>query len=48
MLRGVDPAIEAVVAGLQKNSEKVTSNEDIAPAGTTSANGAAEIGTRPA
>jgi chaperonin GroEL len=42
--RGVDLAIEAVVADLQKNSKKVTSNEEIAQVGTISANGDAEIG----
>jgi chaperonin GroEL len=42
--RGVDLAIEAVVLDLQKNSRKVTSNEEIAQVGTISANGDAEIG----
>ena len=42
--RGVDLAVEAVVAELQKNSKKVTSNEEIAQVGTISANGDAEIG----
>jgi chaperonin GroEL len=42
--RGVDMAVEAVVADLQKNSKKVTSNEEIAQVGTISANGDAEIG----
>jgi chaperonin GroEL len=42
--RGVDRAVEAVVADLQKNSKKVTSNEEIAQVGTISANGDAEIG----
>src|SRR5260221_340552 len=42
--RGVDLAVEAVVADLQKNSKKVTSNEEIAQVGTVSANGDAEIG----
>src|SRR5215207_455666 len=42
--RGVDLAIEAVVKDLQKNSKKVTSNEEIAQVGTISANGGAEIG----
>src|SRR5437868_13693239 len=42
--RGIDPAVEAVVADLQKNSKKVTSNEEIAQVGTTSANGDSEIG----
>jgi chaperonin GroEL len=42
--RGIDIAVEAVVADLQKNSKKVTSNEEIAQVGTNSANGDAEIG----
>jgi chaperonin GroEL len=42
--RGVDLAVEAVVADLQKNSRNVTSNEEIAQVGTISANGDAEIG----
>ncbi len=42
--RGVDLAVEAVVADLQKNSKKVTSNEEIAQVGTISANGDSEIG----
>src|SRR5204863_7006756 len=41
--RGVDLAVEAVVADLQKNSKNVTSNEEIAQVGTISANGDAEI-----
>src|SRR5213082_65701 len=42
--RGVDLAVEAVVLDLQKNSKKVTSNDEIAQVGTISANGDAEIG----
>jgi chaperonin GroEL len=42
--RGVDLAVAAVVADLQKNSKKVTSNEEIAQVGTISANGDVEIG----
>src|ERR1700738_1943229 len=42
--RGVDLAVEAVVADLVKNSKKVTSNEEIAQVGTISANGDADIG----
>ena len=42
--RGVDLAVEAMVADLQKNSKNVTSNEEIAQVGTISANGDAEIG----
>jgi chaperonin GroEL len=42
--RGIDLAVEAVVVDLQKNSKKVTSNEEIAQVGTISANGDPEIG----
>src|SRR6266508_1436509 len=42
--RGVDLAVEAIVADLQKNSKNVTSNEEIAQVGTISDNGDAEIG----
>jgi chaperonin GroEL len=42
--RGIDLAVEAVVADLKKNSKKVTSNEEIAQVGTISANGDTEIG----
>src|SRR4030081_301829 len=42
--RGVDLAVETIVADLQKNSKDVTSNEEIAQVGTISANGDAEIG----
>ena len=42
--RGVDLAVETIVADLQKNSKNVTSNEEIAQVGTISANGDAEIG----
>src|SRR4051812_19008792 len=42
--RGVDLAVEAVVADLHKNSKAVTSNEEIAQVGTISANGDVEIG----
>ena len=45
--RGIDLAVEAVVADLVKNSKKVTSNEEIAQVGTISANGDAEIGKVP-
>ena len=41
--RGVDLAVEAVVADLQKNSKNVTSNEEIAQAGTISANDDVEM-----
>src|SRR6195952_2615437 len=42
--RGIDLAVDAVVADLVKNSKKVTSNEEIAQVGTISANGDSEIG----
>ena len=42
--RGIDLAVEAIVADLQKNSKKITSNEEIAQVGTISANGDQEIG----
>ena len=42
--RGVDLAVAAVVADLQKHSKNVTSNEEIAQVGTISANGDVEIG----
>ena len=42
--RGVDLAVETIVADLQRNSKNVTSNEEIAQVGTISANGDAEIG----
>src|SRR5471032_1887011 len=42
--RGIDLAVDAVVADLVKNSKKVTSNEEIAQVGTISANGDVEIG----
>ncbi len=42
--RGVDKAVEAVVADLKKNSKKVTSNEEIAQVGTISSNGDKSVG----
>jgi chaperonin GroEL len=42
--RGIDLAVEAIVADLQNNSKNVTSNEEIAQVGTISANGDTEIG----
>src|SRR3981189_2067414 len=39
--RGIELAVEAVVKDLQKNSKKVTSNEEIAQVGTISANATA-------
>ena len=42
--RGIDLAVEAVVADLKKNSKKVTSNDEIAQVGSISANGDTSIG----
>src|ERR671927_224743 len=42
--RGIDLAVEAVVADLKSHAKKVTSNDEIAQVGTISANGDAEIG----
>ncbi|MDP3371658.1 MAG: chaperonin GroEL [Candidatus Paracaedibacteraceae bacterium] len=42
--RGIDMAVEAVVANLKQNSKKVSTNEEIAQVGTISANGEKEIG----
>ena len=42
--RGIDLAVEAIVADLKKNSKKVSSNEEIAQIGTISANGDHFIG----
>lgn len=42
--RGVDLAVESIVADLAKNSRKVTSNEEIAQVGRISANGDEFIG----
>src|ERR1700757_611742 len=41
--RGIDLAVEAVVADLVKTSKKVTSNEEVAHVGTIAANGDSEI-----
>ena len=42
--RGIDLAVNAIVADLKNNSKKVTSNEEIAQVGTISANGDKSIG----
>ncbi|MCL2384845.1 MAG: chaperonin GroEL [Alphaproteobacteria bacterium] len=42
--RGIDIAVNAIVADLKKNSKKVTSNDEIAQVGTISANGDKSIG----
>ena len=42
--RGVDLAVEAVVADLEKQARKVKSSEEVAQVGTISANGDVEVG----
>jgi chaperonin GroEL len=42
--RGVEKAVDAVVADLKKRSKKVKANEEIAQVGTVSANGDVEVG----
>ncbi len=42
--RGVDLAVEAVVADLKQNAKKITSSDETAQVGTISANGDASIG----
>ena len=42
--RGVDIAVESVVAELQSRAKKISSSEEIAQVGTISANGDAEVG----
>jgi len=42
--RGIDLAVEAIVADLKKNSKKVTSNAEVAQVGTISANGDNSVG----
>jgi chaperonin GroEL len=42
--RGIDTAVEAVVAELKKNARKVTNSSEINQVGTISANGDTEIG----
>jgi chaperonin GroEL len=42
--RGIDTAVEAIVADLKKNARKITRNDEIAQVGTISANGDTEIG----
>src|ERR1700749_1998815 len=42
--RGVDIAVEAAIADIQKRSKKIATNEEIAQVGTISANGDKEIG----
>ena len=42
--RGVDMAVDAIVADLAKRTKKVTTSEEIAQVGTISANGEREVG----
>src|SRR5256712_8474518 len=42
--RGVDLAVETIVADLQARSKKISTNEEIAQVGTISANGGRDIG----
>jgi chaperonin GroEL len=42
--RGIEKAVDAVVADLKKRSKKVKDNEEIAQVGTISANGDSEVG----
>jgi len=42
--RGIDLAVNAIVADLKNNSKKVTSNDEIAQVGTISANGDKSVG----
>ena len=42
--RGVDLAVEAVIADIEKRAKKISTNEEVAQVGTISANGEAEIG----
>jgi chaperonin GroEL len=43
--RGIEKAVEAVVADLKKRSKKVKSNDEIGQVGTISANGDREVGS---
>src|SRR5688500_5628341 len=42
--RGIDLAVEAIVADIKKRAKPVSTNDEIAQVGTISANGDAEIG----
>jgi len=44
--RGVDIAVEAVVASLKSQSKKISTNEEIAQVGTIAANGEREVGDK--
>ena len=43
--RGVDLAVQAVIADVKKRSKKVSTNDEIAQVGTISANGDTEVGS---
>jgi chaperonin GroEL len=42
--RGIDRAVQVLIEELEKNSKKITSNDEVAQVATISANGDAEIG----
>ena len=42
--RGIDRAVQVLIEDLEKNSKKITSNDEVAQVATISANGDAEIG----
>ena len=44
--RGIDQAVEAVVAQIEKNSKNIASKEEVEQVGTISANGDSEIGAK--
>ena len=44
--RGIDLAVNSIVAELKKNAQKIKSNDEIAQVGTISANGDTEIGAK--
>ncbi len=44
--RGIDQAVEAVVAEIKKSSKKIANKEEIAQVGTISANGDKEVGNK--
>src|SRR5258706_11111832 len=43
--RGIDVAVNAIVADLRKNAKRISTNEEIAQVGTIAANGDREIGS---
>ena len=42
--RGVDSAVEAVIAELRKKAKRVSSDEEVSQVGTISANGDTDVG----